>query len=89
MTQASVLEAAPTLDSKAACFHVCSTQRTSSAAPADKERDLSNCGVLCAEHSASLALILPRGDALLVPGNDTGGELVEPKRSPLSSDKLT
>ena len=74
MTQASVVEAAPILGSKAACFHVRGTQRTSSAAPADKEQDLSNCGVLCAELSASLALILPRRDALLVPGNDASVE---------------
>lgn len=74
MTQASVVEAAPILGSKAACFHVRGTQRTFSAALADKERDLSNCGVLCAELSASLALILPRGVASLVPGNDAGVE---------------
>jgi len=72
--QASVVEAAPILGSKAACFHGCSTQRTSSAAPADRERDLSNGGVLCAELSASLALVPPRGDASLVPGNDAGVE---------------
>lgn len=74
MTQASVVETAPILGSKAVCFHIRGTQRTSSAAPADKERDSSNCGVLCVELSASLALILPHGDALLVPGSDAAVE---------------
>lgn len=74
MTQASVVAAAAVLGSKAACFHIHGAQRTSSVAPADKEQDLSNCGVLCEELSASLALVLPCRDAVLVPGNNAGVE---------------